>query len=33
LRKLRSPLRPGSGGSPEPSFGRKLFIVAQAVEA
>jgi hypothetical protein len=24
-RKLHSPLRPGPGGSPEPSFGRKLF--------
>jgi hypothetical protein len=23
--KSRSPLRPGAGGSPEPSFGRKLF--------
>jgi hypothetical protein len=30
LWKLRSPLRPGAGGSPEPSFGRKLFIDAQA---
>ena len=28
--KSRSPLRPGAGGSPEPSFGRKLFIDAQA---
>ena len=28
--KLRSPLRPAPGGSPEPSFGRKLFIEAQA---
>ena len=27
---VRSPLRPGPGGSPEPSFGRKLFIEAQA---
>jgi hypothetical protein len=24
--KSRSPLRPGAGGSPLPSFGRKLFI-------
>jgi hypothetical protein len=24
-------LRPGDGGSPEPSFGRKLFIDAQAL--
>ena len=29
-RKSRSPLRPGPGGSPEPSLGRKLFIEAQA---
>ena len=28
--KSRSPLRPGAGGSPEPSFGRTLFIEAQA---
>ena len=28
--KSRSPLRPGAGGSPEPSFGRKLFIDAHA---
>ncbi len=26
LRKSASPLRPGSGGAPEPSLGRKLFI-------
>lgn len=30
LRKSRSPLRPGPGGSPEPSLGRKLFIDALA---
>src|SRR5438270_12838020 len=28
--KSRSPLRPGPGGSPEPSFGRQLFGLAQA---
>jgi hypothetical protein len=28
--KSRSPFRPGPGGAPEPSFGRKLFIEAQA---
>jgi hypothetical protein len=28
--KSRSPLRPGAGGSPLPSFGRKLFIDAHA---
>jgi hypothetical protein len=28
--KSRSPLRPGAGGVPEPSFGRKLFRLAQA---
>jgi hypothetical protein len=27
--KSRSPLRPGAGGVPEPSFGRKLFGLAQ----
>jgi hypothetical protein len=26
--KSRSPLRPASGGSPLPSFGRKLFLEA-----
>lgn len=30
LRKFRWPLRPGPGGSPEPSFGRKLFMLAHA---
>jgi hypothetical protein len=30
LRKSASPLRPGDGGSPEPSLGRKLFIDAHA---
>jgi hypothetical protein len=29
-RKSASPFRPGEGGSPEPSFGRKLFIDAHA---
>jgi hypothetical protein len=29
-RKSRSLLRPGPGGSPEPSLGRKLFGLAQA---
>src|SRR5262249_54824185 len=28
--KSCAPLRPGPGGSPEPSFGRKLFGLAQA---
>src|SRR5512133_801621 len=28
--KSRSPLRPGAGSSPEPSFGRKLFRLAHA---
>ena len=28
--KSRSPLRPGPGGVPPPSFGRKLFMLAQA---
>jgi len=31
LRKSDSPLRPGDGGSPDPSLGRKLFIDAQAL--
>jgi hypothetical protein len=26
--KSRSPLRPGAGGSPEPSFGRNDFMLA-----
>src|SRR6266702_3545780 len=29
-RKSASPLRPGAGGSPEPSFGLKLFMLAHA---
>src|SRR6266403_5090130 len=28
--KSRAPLRPGAGGSPLPSFGRKLFMLAHA---
>ncbi len=28
--KSRSPLRPGAGGSPEPSFGRNDLVLAQA---
>ena len=32
-RKSRSPLRPPSGGAPPPSFGRKLFIDAQALSS
>jgi len=30
LWKSRSPLRPGAGGWPLPSFGRKLFMLAHA---
>src|SRR5262249_28098671 len=30
VKMARSPLRPGDGGSPEPSFATKLFIDAQA---
>jgi len=30
LWKFCSPLRPASGGGPEPSFGRKLLVLAQA---
>ena len=29
-RKSCSPLRPASGGGPDPSFGRKLLVLAQA---
>src|SRR5512144_294022 len=30
--KSRSPLRPGAGGVPEPSFGRKLFGLAPGLD-